>query len=415
MLDCMGRGTSAGPLEVGMKIALDGSLLGARFSGVERSIALLLRHLPAAAGDRHHFVVFVGDAFDEYVERYGAEGLDERLEIVRAGIDNRRRAARIAWQQVVLPRLVHACGADVFHGPGYLAPAAMPVATVVTLYDLLAFDHPEFCERYNRLHYRLALPAGLRRARKVIVPSAATRRSVARWFPAVYEDTVVVPLGVERRFAGPQDPELDVRERYRLPERYLLWVGNVEPKKNVGVLLAALAELRGQGVSVPTLVIAGQLSWGTNELMRRFLALGLEHHVVFLGRVEDAHLPALYREAAAFCFPSLAEGFGLPPLEAMAAGTPVVVSDRGALPEVVGNAGLVVPAEDVAGWAAAIVRVLEDEALRASLRARGRARALAYSWERTASATVRVYEEAAQLGGEDDYDHATGQFLHAAD
>ncbi|MBI2301082.1 MAG: glycosyltransferase family 4 protein [Armatimonadetes bacterium] len=352
----------------------------------------------AAGGGRHEFLLFVGDRFDAYLERFHPDGFCDHpgLTIVRSGFDNGSRLRRIWWQQVVLPRLVHGSGAGVFHGPAYLVPAAMRTPSVLSLYDLLLYEAPQFCTRSNRWHYRLALPAGVRQAERVIVPSAYTRGAVGRWLLDAYSRTVVIPLGVEHRFAEPARLEFDLRERFRLPERFLLWVGNVEPKKNVPLLIDALLALRRRGEEVPCLVIAGSLSWGTNDLMRAFLASGLETRVVFLGRVRDEHLPALYQQAEAFVFPSLGEGFGLPVAEAMAAGVPVLVSDDGALPEVAGDAGLVLPARDPAAWADGIARVWHDVELRESLRARGRARAVGLSWERTAAATIAVYEAVAE-------------------
>lgn len=397
-----------------MKIALDGSLLGARFSGVERSVGQLLQHLPEAAGG-HELVVFVGDAFDRYVEQYLPGGLDPRLTIVRSRFDNTDRLGRVWWQQVVLPRLAQGCGAAVFHAPAYVASAWTGLPSVVTLYDLQALAQPELTGAANRLHYKLAVPAGVKRAARVIVPSDATRREVARYLPAAYERTVTIPLGVEARFGDtPDETDAALRERHNLPESYLLWVGNVEAKKNLSVLLRALHLLRGRRVEVPKLVLAGELGQHSNDLMAEFLSAGLQGRVVFLGRVRDVELPALYRGARAFLFPSLTEGFGLPPLEAMASGVPVAVADRGALPEVAGRAALVVRATDPEAWAEAIGRLHEDEELRASLRARGRSVAAEYSWRRTAEATFKVYQAVAAEGA-DEYDPRSGRLLHAAD
>lgn len=380
-----------------MKIALDGSLLGARFSGVERSVAQLARHLPGAGGPADEVLLYVGTAFEAYCEQFHPDGFSDnpRLRVIQTGLDNTNRLARAWWQQVVLPRQARADEADVCHGPGYITAAMPGVPTVVTLYDLIYADSPSDCLPANRLHYQLAVPAGVRAASRVIVPSAAVRRAVATHLPEAYEKTVVVPLGVETRFGEPATLDFDLHQRYRLPEQYLLWVGNVEPKKNLGVLLDALVELNQHGGEVPKLVLAGRLSWGTNDLMRKFLASGLQDQVIFLGRVRDEHLPALYQGALGFLFPSRHEGFGLPPLEAMAAGVPTIVSDDPALSEVVGQAALIVPAGEPTAWAAAIERLAGDEPLRANLRAQGRARAALYHWEQTATATWQVYRAVA--------------------
>jgi glycosyltransferase involved in cell wall biosynthesis len=379
-----------------MKIAIDGSLLGARFSGVERSVGQTVAALARAAGPDDELLLFVGDGFDDYAAAYLPEGLEPggRLRVVRCALDNRARGARLWWQQVVLPRLVQQQRADVFHGPAYVLPLALDLPSVLTVYDLLALDRPEFATTSNRLHYRLTLPASLRHATRILAPSEDTRRAIARRVPAVAERCRVAPLGVESRFFEvAAEAVAAVRERFRLPQRYLLWVGNVEPKKNLGVLLRALELLKLRDRQVPKLVLAGQLSWGTHELMKTFLEAGLQSAVTFLGRVGDAELPGLYGGACGFLFPSLAEGFGLPPLEALAAGLPTAVANAGALPEVVGEAALLVEPGDVEGWAAALEQLADDEPLRADLAGRAPGRAAEFSWDRTADAIWRIYRE----------------------
>ncbi len=395
-----------------MKVALDGSLLGARFSGVERSVAQLARNLPAAAGPDDRFILYVSRAFDRFCERFCPTGFcaDERLEVRYAEFDAKSRASRIWWQQMVLPRTIHGDGVDLFHAPAYIAPALCPRPYVVTLYDLIQFERPELCTSTNRAYYSLALKPGVRGASAIIVPSAATRRAVARYLPALHERTVAVPLAAEARFAAPSDDDSRIREQHGLPEHYLLWVGNVEPKKNLGVLLGALSRLPAE---TPTLVVAGLLSHGAGEARRQWLELGLQKKVRFLGHVADADLPAVYRGADLFCFPSVAEGFGLPVVEAMAAGVPVLVSDSGALPETGGEAALVLPAGDPAAWAEGIQRLLGDPELAETMRRRGRERAAGLTWERTARETVAVYAAVLQAS-EGEHERASGTVRQAA-
>lgn len=395
-----------------MKVALDGSLLGARFSGVERSVAQLARHLPLVAGPDDQFVLFTSEAFDAYTERFHPDGFchSPQLEVVKAPFDARSRTSRIWFQQVVLPRLVQSCGADLFHAPAYIAPALAPRPYVVTLYDLILYERPDCCTLSNRAYYRLFLPPGTRSAARVIVPSGATRRAVARYLPHLWERTVTIPLGVEPRFGQTTDGDAKIREQYRLPEHYLLWVGNVEPKKNLRVLLEALAILLRRGARPWPLVIAGQLSWGTEELRKLWLDLGLQRQVVFLGAVDDAELPAIYRGAGAFCFPSVAEGFGLPVAEAMAAGVPTLVSNSGALAETGGGAAMVLPHDSPAAWADGLERVIGDAALRETMRSQGLARAGELTWERCAEATLTTYAAALAAGEESD-ERAQSRFV----
>jgi glycosyltransferase involved in cell wall biosynthesis len=183
-----------------------------------------------------------------------------------------------------------------------------------------------------------------------------------------------------------------VRSRYRLPEGYVLFVGSVERRKNLRGLLQAYARLLETDVACP-LVIVGTRRRGAGEIGRTLQELHLEESVIFTGYVPDADLPAIYTGADLFVFPSLYEGFGLPPLEAMACGTPVVCSNAASLPEVVGDAAIMVDPYDVEGLAEAMLRVLTDADLREHLRRKGLERARQFTWERTARETVAVYRE----------------------
>jgi glycosyltransferase involved in cell wall biosynthesis len=209
-----------------------------------------------------------------------------------------------------------------------------------------------------------------------------------------------VPEGVSARFAPVERPEAiaALRARYGLERPYLLHVGRLDPGKNLRTLLAALAELRDGGAP-HDLVLAGPPGWKNEGFFRLLRELDLEGRVRLLGYVPDADLPALYTAADVFVFPSLYEGFGLPPLEAMACGTPVVASSRSAMPEVLGDAAVLVDPRDARALAGAVRRVLDDGPLRSGLRQAGLRRAEAYSWEAAARATVRVYGRAAEGGG----------------
>src|SRR5262249_42286431 len=232
-----------------------------------------------------------------------------------------------------------------------------------------------------------------------IADSDATRRDLLRYYRVAPQKVRAVPLGVEPAF---RPVELEAAralaaERYGLTSPFLLFVGTLEPRKNLRALLEAYRRLlsshTGEG-DAPTLAVAGARGWWYRDLYRLARELGLDGRVRFLGRVPDADLPPLYSAAAAFVYPSLYEGFGLPPLEALACGTPVVCSDRSSLPEVVGDAGLLVDPTQPAALAGALARILDDPALRQELRGRGLERAARYTWARTAAETVQVYEQA---------------------
>lgn len=367
-----------------MRVAINALLLSGRYSGVERAILQLLRHIGEGSDDE--MVALVGRDFD-------ASPLDgQRVGIERLPVSSRSKVARIAYEIGWLRR--HLKDFDLFHAPGYVAPARLPLPMVVTIYDLVALRHPKLARRSNVAHYGLRLPRAARAARRIIVPLECVARDVVEQLHIPRSRICVVPLGVDETFRPPsEEAKAAVRERLGLTAPFVLFVGNVEPKKNLPTLIRAFAELRRGGLS-HELVIAGKRGWKCSGVYRLPAELGIEARVRFLGYVADADLPALYGAAELFAFPSLVEGFGLPPLEAMACGTPVVVSEADALVETAGDAALRVAATDVAALADAMRRLLTDGALRHQMIEAGLARAAHFNWPRTAELTRAVYREA---------------------
>jgi len=371
-----------------MRIAINALLLSGRYSGVEKAIYSLLRHVGEGSADE--FVALVGSDFDERT----LDGC--RVGIERLPANNRSRFLRILYEEVWLPRRL--ARYDLFHAPGYVAPRRVPVPTVLTVYDLVALRHPGLARWSNGLHYRWRLPRSAPQARRVIVPSECVARDVAENLGVPRERVRVVPLGVEASFRPPSlDARALARSRHHLARPFLLYVGNIEPKKNLPTLLRAFALLKRGGLP-HELVIAGKRGWKCRDVFRLPARLGIESDVRFLGYVAEEDLPGLYGSAEVFCFPSIVEGFGLPPLEAMACGAPVITSDAEALIETTGDAAEHVPALDAEALADAMRRVLTDAALRERLRAAGLARAAHFTCSRTAEATRAVYREAIKCG-----------------
>ena len=295
----------------------------------------------------------------------------------------------LTWFPLRLPRRARALGAAVLHCPMPLAPPLPhPTPTVVTVNDAIPWDHPEWLTRAHAAHARLALAPALRRAAGVLVPSAHTReRLLARVRGLDPEAVTVTPYGVDLAFSpgpGPDDR----------PGPYLLAVGTLQPRKNLEAALAAFERLHADGLE-HRLVVAGARGWRDDALVARLHASPAAHRIDLAGRVDDAALVALYRGASCLLFPSRAEGFGFPPLEAMACGTPVVAAAAGSLPEVVGDAAPLVAPDDHAGLAAAVARVLADPG---PWRERGRAHAAAFTWAHCAEQTVAAYGAAVTRG-----------------
>lgn len=287
-----------------------------------------------------------------------------------------------AWEQGLLPVL--ATSRALLYSPANLAPVLYPRNALV-IHDAAALRHPEAYSDLYVAYQRRLLPALARRARVLITVSEFSRGELVEMLGVAPERVHVIPNGVDEAFARAV-PDPQVRARYELPERYVLALGTVSERKNLGVLERAAAALRPEGVE---LVLAG-----SDRGYLRGSAAGLRR----IGYVADEDLPALYAGAVALAMPSRYEGFGLPCLEAMAAGTPVVAAQRGALPEIVAQAGLLADPDDVDAFTDALLSVVADAGLRANLAEAGRQRAAGFSWERTAALTDAVLAAAVAPG-----------------
>jgi glycosyltransferase involved in cell wall biosynthesis len=266
---------------------------------------------------------------------------------------------------------------------------------VVTVHDLTCLLFPQFHPWDRRLLFRLSIRRAARLADAIIVPSAATGRDLAARFPSARTRIRVVPHAPSERFVPLRSEDcLPVLARHGLAHGdYLLFVGNVEPRKNLRALIEAYGRMRQATPLSPQLAIAGGAGWKHQGIHQAAATSPVAADIRFLGHVSDADLPSLVSGALAFVYPSLYEGFGLPPLEAMACGTPVITSNRSSLPEVVGDAALVVDPNDREALADAMERLVSDATLREEFRARGLERAQRYSWDETARRTIEVYED----------------------
>ena len=340
---------------------------------------------------KHRFIVFARPGlFDDLA------GQDLHV----AQVNPRSRAARLGWEQTVLPLLLRRYRIDVLHSPHHHTPLVLPPPRprrVVTVHDVTFLLLPERYPPIRRLYMEAVTRASAAVADAIITPSQTVRDDLIRTLRVPAERLVAVPEAAAARFApASADAQARVRKQYRLPGRYVLSVGSREPGKNRGRLLRALALLRDQGLECE-LAVVGKQAWRYEDEAALVERLGLHGHVRFLGYVPDDDLPALYSAAAVFAYPSLYEGFGLPVLEAMACGTPVVTSNVSATAEVAGDAALLVGPRDTTALAEALGRLLSDEALRALLRVRGLKRAGQFSWERVARETQLIYELVAAM------------------
>jgi glycosyltransferase involved in cell wall biosynthesis len=351
----------------------------------------------------HTFVLVVAGNGAEATALRGTNdevGLGANFRVRRLPMSN--RLWTIVWHRWRLPLPVDLLvgSIDVFHSPDYVLPPVRRGRKVVTVHDLSFLRYPEGAEPGLRQYLSAAVPRSAREADLVLADSENTRRDVVELLGISAERVEVVYPGVDQQFTVVQETEAleEVKRTYGLSLPFILTVGTLEPRKNLIALLEAYTVLQERRGFDHKLVVAGGKGWLYEGIFQRVKELSLTQDVVFLGFVSEEHLPALYSLADVLVFPSIYEGFGLPPLEAMACGTPVVTSDSSSLPEVVGDAGLMVAPDDHQALAEAIVRVIEDAHLRGDLVKRGLARAAEFSWQATGERLLSAYQRLYELG-----------------
>lgn len=350
-------------------------------SGVSHYVAQLLAAL-VARGDGRRYALLASQPLNGYFP-------SGTLGQIGPGFP-----VRALWMQFVLPGILARLRPELCHLTNYIAPLAGSCPFVVTLYDMALFKYPQMQPRKSLLVVRSIVPLVARRAAGIITASQSARQDVIAALGVPPEKVHVVYAAAGPEFRPVQDAaELErVRRKYGLFDPYVLCVGTIEPRKNLERLVQAFAEVRRRG-RVERLILAGQLGWKYGALLRRIEDLGLVDAVRLVGYIPGEDLPAVYNLARVVAFPSLYEGFGLPIIEGMACGVPVLTSDRSSMAEIGAGAALLVDPTDPDALADGLMRLLTDGALRGELRAAGLARAGQFSWARAAEETVKVYEK----------------------
>jgi glycosyltransferase involved in cell wall biosynthesis len=365
-----------------MRVAVEASAVPARLTGAGVYVARLLAGM--AARDDVELEVFCAPGS---AAALAAPGLRLRpVAAARAG-----RPARIAWTQLLSGRAARAAGADLLHGVHYELPLAARLPRVVTVHDLTLVTHPEWHEAGKVRYFGWAMRRAVRAAARVLCISATTASDLAERLQVAPDRIEVTRLGTDR---GPAT-EAEVaalRRRLGLDGPYLLGLGTVEPRKDLPTLVRAFAAL---AADLPhRLVLAGLAGWGSGALAEAVAASGVADRVLLTGYLPEADKAALLTGADVFAYPSRYEGFGLPVLEAMACGTPVVTTTGGSLPEVAGDAAWLVDPGDAPALAAALAKLASDLTARQAASTRGRARAATFTWDRCAAETVAAYHHA---------------------
>ncbi len=375
-----------------MRLGFDATALPHQPVGAGNYIIHLLRVLSSlASGDE--LVIFSYPHGQELID------LPESKNIQWEILSYKKPASRLLWEQAAFSNLVKKKNIDLLHSPHYTRPLSLPCRSVVTFHDMTFFLYPKMHTRAKRIFFPPAIRMSARRADAVIADSESTRRDAIRLLGLAPDKITTVALGVGENFHPIPDRQVleAARQKYALPNHFILYVGVVEPRKNLPLLLEAYHSLFSGGCRTP-LVIVGKMGWGYAGVLQSIAERGLKDWVLFTGYIPGEDLPIVYNLADLFVYPSLYEGFGFPPLEAMACATPVVTSASSSMAEHVGEAGLLVPPGDVNALAEAINLLLADATLRQKLAAAGIRQAAKFTWTRTAQETLQVYHRVLKPG-----------------
>jgi glycosyltransferase involved in cell wall biosynthesis len=375
-----------------MRVGIDGYPLAEPRTGVGHYTLELARAL-ALISPADHFELVSPKPFDIAALR----------EIERANLPNlltktpRASSIRGHWWSIGLPFYIRRAGFDLFHGTNFDVPLWRQGRSVVTIHDLSALLHPE--KHRSRLvrRARLRLPLVVRFADKIITPTESVKREVCQRFKVKPEKVTAIHSAARSSFKPkPFAQSAELRKRLRVEDEFLLFVGTLEPRKNLLTLLKAFVQINRQSAHRPQLVIAGGEGWLMDDMFAFVKESGISERLRFTGYLSDEELRGLYSSCKVFLYPSVYEGFGLPPLEAMACGAPVVAGRIPSLQEVLGSNARLVEPLDVNALAGGIVELLEDENQRQTLAAAGLEHSRKFSWEKTARLTLEVYQQVSE-------------------
>jgi glycosyltransferase involved in cell wall biosynthesis len=371
-----------------MHIAIDYTPAIHQRAGIGRYTRGLVQALTRLDAENQYTLLALGQSGAHFVPT----ALPTNFSIRFAPISD--RWATVLWYRLNLPLPVELFSgrADLFHGPSFTLPPSF-APSLLTVHDLSFLRYPQGAHPALLAWLTKAVPRSLHRARHVLADSESTRADLIELMQVPPDQITVIGAGVDERFKPEGEPETlaRVRSRYQLPDRFVLSISTLEPRKNFTGLIAAFEQMAGSSVADLHLVIAGGKGWLYDDIFAAAETSPLRERIHFAGYVADEDLPALYSLAALFAFPSHYEGFGIPVLEAMACGTPVVCADNSSLPEIAGDAALLVEATGTEALADALHQLSIDASLREKLISRGYKQAGKFTWEKAARRLMKVY------------------------
>lgn len=355
---------------------------GYRRAGIHQYIAQVLRHLPRL-DDQTQYTVYTRNRM--VIEE------QKGFQVKSSSWPTEKRLFRILWEQSAWPILAAREKLDLLHSMAFVTPLVSSIPTIVTVYDLSFVHYPEKFPAFQRLYLQTQTARSVSQAQRVITISEATRQDLNRYYDVPLEKTHVVFPGVESHFRPiPEESITAFRHKNNLRNPFVLHVGTLQPRKNIPILLEAMAALKKQDVD---LVLAGAKGWQYDEIFRLVKSLGLLNRVHFTGYVRDEDLPFWYNAAKVLVFPSLYEGFGMPIIEAMACGTPVIAARSSSIPEAGGGAARYFDPRDVESLTQQLAEIFDDESQLLEMRQSGFAQARKFSWDRAGYETSRIYAQ----------------------
>ncbi len=362
-----------------------------RQAGVSKYTELLINNL-ARLDTINDYYIYISNA-----PRPATFAAAPNFHIRESRLPTVKPPVRISWEQGLAPALLLRDKLSILHCPVNVVPLAAPCRTIVTIHDLGFMRYPERYRTAKRRYLQTMTNFSAHRAAHIITDAESGRQEIIELLGVKPEKVTAIPLGVDARFQPLEPVQIEqFRREKNLPARFVLYMGTLEPRKNIPLLLKGFARLKKeqpQAVEGVELILGGAKGWMYEEIFRLVRELDLEAITHFPGYVNEEELPLWYNSAECFVYPSVYEGFGLPPLEAMACGCPVITSNTSSLPEVVGAAGLTVGPQDEIGLSAALAQLLTSSTERSIRRELGIVQARKFSWEETARRTLEIYQE----------------------
>lgn len=371
-----------------MNIAINGLFLSLKNTGGGRYFSELIKGL-RPFDSNIKYSLFLNNRMTRYAKTF-----NPAVKVINCGLLSRFRPTRILWENFIFPAAIKKRKIDLLHAAGFTLPGTISCKSVITVFDMTFFTMPQLHLASKVVYFQKMIPAALKNADKIIAISKQTKNDIIS-ISGVAEDKIkVIYIGAGKEFQVISDKDAveGIKQKYGLPKKYILFVGTIEPRKNIKGLIHAYAVLKKKGCE-HKLVIVGKRGWHYGDIFEAVKRLKLNSDIIFTDYVSGQDIPFIYNGASIFAYPSFYEGFGIPVLEAMSCGVPVVTSNVSSLPEITGEAAVLIDPTDINEISISIDKILRDSELASSMTTKGFDRVNLFSMERMITETTQVYNE----------------------